>query len=264
MTEYNGGFVSYPDRTAHRTFYRADDRYTKTITVKSGQVLKANSFIETDTAGKAIAHSGMVEKALVTFAAITSAQTLILGGLTFTAGSSGTSIADLVEAFSGLTAGMTASQANTANPVSGGTFTAGTLGSWNIIKSSTTSSVVFVSTTPNADVTNIADTGTATDPTITITAGTTLHKPIAGMLCHDVDASAADVDTEAYTEVSMYAENIIWSVDPATDIVTKVDGTTVTCTDYYTGATTDLLKKKFVEGSEFDNLGFLSSGETYV
>lgn len=267
-----GGFNTYPDRVTKKIFFKKDvTTRTKPATILSGQVLKAYTFLESGTTGKLIAHSGVNEKALVTFADITLGQTLILGGLTFTAGGSGTPKADLVTAWKGLTVGMTAAQANTANPVTTGSFTAGTLAGFSTEKSNVADSVMFVSTTPYADVTNLADTGTATDPTITIVAGSATRKPIAGVTLYDVDASAADVDAEVYDVASFWADDdgtcaLIWKVDPAVDTVTKADGTTVACTPYNTGCYGDtaaarLLKRKFVEGSKFEPIGFVRTGD---
>ena len=152
MTDFNGGFASYPDRTTKKIFFRADDRETKTVTIKSGQVIKALSFLETDVAGKCVAHS---------------------------------------------------------------------------------------------------------DLTASLAAGT----KIAGVLAFDVDASAGDVEASAFTEASFWADALVWSVNVLTDTVTKYDGSTVAVTAYNTACTTNLLKQKFVENSEFETLGFLSAGE---
>lgn len=263
MTNYNGGWGNYSDRPSPRTFFRSDDTSTKTITVKSGQVLKKHSFVETDTTGKAIAHSGINEKALVTFADIAGTKTVILMGLTFTAGAGGALKADLVTAFSNLTAGMTAAQANTANPVAGGTFTAGTAAGYSTFKSSTANSVLFVSTTPNAGVTDLADSGNGTGTTIVVSSVNSPIKPIAGILVNDVDASGGDVQATVYTEASFWADALVWGVDPKTDTIPKYDGTTIACTDYYTGAVTDDLKRKFTEGTEFAELGISKAGEVY-
>lgn len=264
MAQNNGAWVDYADSTRKSTFFRATKRATKSVTVTSGQVLKAKSFLEsTDGTGKVIAHRGIAEKALVTFADITNTQTLILGGLTFTA-SAACPKADLVAAWAGLTAGMTATQANAANvtgKITTGTFTSGTFGNWNTYKSSTADSVVFVATSPNTNVTDLADTGTAADPTITTTAGTSVRKEIAGVLVYDVDASGGDVVAEAYIQASFWASALVWSATP-NDTITLYDGTTKACTDYHTGAFTDLIKQQFVEGSKFEELGFLTAGET--
>ena len=152
MADYNGGFYSNPNRVTKKIFFSSEDRNTKTVTVKSGQVLKALSFVVSDADGKVIAHP-------------------------------------------------------------------------------------------------------------TLTAALTAGTKVSGVLAFDVDASAGDVQATAYTEASFWADALVWSVNVATDVVTKVDGTTVACTAYNTACTTDLLKQKLVEGTEFTELGFLSAGE---
>lgn len=154
MATNNGAYLDYPDYTPEAIFFRSSPRATKVVTVKSGQVLKARSFIETVTTvgadkGKAIAHSG-----------------------------------------------------------------------------------------------NAA-------------------KKIAGVTLYDVDASAGDVEIAVYTEASFWADALVWSVNVGTDTITLPDGTTKAVTAYDTGATTDLTKQQFVEGSEFEPLGFTKAGEVY-
>jgi len=263
MATNNGAWYNYANVSPRATFFRNSRRATKSVTVKSGQVLKAMSFLETGTDGKAIAHSGINEKALVTFADITNAQTVILAGLTFTAGASGATKEELVTAWTGLQAGVTAAAATTQNPVTGGTFTAGTLTGWNVDASATADSVLFVSTTPFAGVTDLADSGTATDPTIAITAVVDPINKVAGVLLYDVDASAADVVAEAYVEASFWADALVWDADITTDTITLYDGTTKAVTAYNTGATSDILKQKFVENTPFHELGFKKAGEVY-
>jgi len=262
MAEYNGGFYSYPDRVTKKIFFRAESRYTKTVTIKSGQVIKALSFLETDANGKCIAHGGIVESATVVFGtALTSGQTMILGGLTWTAGSAGTTVAQLATVFSGLADGVTAATATAALSVAStvGTFTAGSLSGYNTTYI-TTGKVRFDATV-TGNVTDLAATGTGTGATVTVIQGGGTFNKIAGVLLFDVDASAGDVDATAYQEGSFWASALTWAVDPAIDVVTKVDGTTVAVTAYNTGASNNLLKQKFVEGTEFEPLGFLSAGE---
>ena len=45
-----------------KVFFRATQRNTQTLTVKSGQVLKKMTFLESTAAGKVIAHSGAATK----------------------------------------------------------------------------------------------------------------------------------------------------------------------------------------------------------
>lgn len=268
-TEYNGGLYSYADRVTKKIFFRAEDRSTKSVTIKSGQVLKALSFLETDASGKCIAHGGLTESATVTFtAALTSGQTMIIAGLTFTAGSAGTTVAQLGTVWAGLSDGVTAANASAAILAAGiattvGTFSAGTLAGYSTT-AVTTSKVRFDGTSAAA-ATDVAATGTGTAPTIVISQYAALNK-IAGVLAFDVDASSGDVDASAYSEASFWASALVWAVDTAVDTVTKVDGSTVAVTAYNTGCAgtstaSNLLKQKFVEGTEFEPLGFLSAGE---
>jgi hypothetical protein len=156
MTNYNGGFRSYDDKvTPQGTFFRAIPTYTKTVTVKQGQVLKKHSFVGSGTDGKVIAHPGL-----------------------------------------------------------------------------------------------------QTDPDLP-------RVEIAGVLLMDVDATAGDVEATVYTHASFWASALVWSVDVSTDKIKKADGTLVACTAYNTGASTDLLKRKFVENTHFEQLGILKAGEVY-
>ena len=264
-TQRNGGFVSYPDRVSTKTFFRSSDRFTKSVTIKSGQVLKGLSFLESDAAGKCIAHSGFSESAVVTFTALTAGQTLILAGLTFTAGGSGTTAAQLATSWAGIADGTAFGDITSAV---GGSFTAGALTGY-FTEYVDADTVLFNSSSALINATNVAATGTgASAATITITAGTTTKDPIAGVLCFDVDASSGDVQASAYTEASFWADALVWAVDTAADTITLSDGTTVACTSYNTGCSgtsdaSNLLKQKFVEGSGFSELGFLQAGESY-
>ena len=274
MTTYNGGFYDYADRVTTDVFYRKSaKRVTKAAVIKSGQVLKKHTPLQSDAAGKLIAHTGMTESALVTFATITTGQTLILGGLTFTAGSGSVTAAELVTIWSILSAGITNTAANTQllaegiNATTKGTFTSGTFGAWNTTAHDAVSKVLFTGTTALTNVTDLADTGTATDPTIVTVGGVTSFPVIAGILMYDVDGTSADVAAEVYTEASFWASALVWYNDPAVDTITLHDGTTVAVTAYNSGAigydkaSTELLQAKFVEGSEFAEIGFLTLGE---
>ena len=263
MTNHSGAFVDYGlSKKQVKRFYGANDYKTSKGILASGHVLKKDTLLESDANGKLIPHSGMVEKALVTFADILGSKTVILGGLTF---SSTTAVAKavLVNAFKNLTAGMTAAQANALNPVTGGSFTSGTLGNWNVLKSSTADSVVFYSTTPNTNVTDLADSGNGSGTTISITGINSPLKKIAGALAFDVDASGGDITLDYITEATYWDTAPVWYNNPDSDTITLEDGTTKAVTDYYTGASTYYLKKKITEGSEIEIYGGLTAGETY-
>ena len=270
---YNGGFYNYADRVTSPVFFRAESTKSKAAVIKSGQVLKKYSFLQSDAAGKLIAHTGLSESAIVTFATITTGQTLILGGLTFTAGSGSVTATQLATIWGDLPDGITAANANTLLLARGidasvdGTFTSGTLTDWNTRVYVATGQVIFTSTTALTNVTDLADTGTATNPTILKQEGVTSFAKIAGVTMYDVDASSADVEAEVFIEASFWANALVWSVNTATDTITIHDGTTVACSAYNTGTTgydaasTNLLRAKFVEGTEFEALGFLTEGE---
>jgi len=269
----NGGWIQYPDYTPKAIFARAEDRCTKEATIKSGQVLKALTFLESDSSGKLIAHSGFNEGALVTFAAITSGQTQILGGLTFTSGASGTTAAQLATAWATASVGDTAAAATTKIAAAGitaamGTFTAGTLAGFETELFAPTKVMFNASAVAGTNPTDLAVTGTATAATISIVQGETSFNKIAGVLVYDVDATSADVPAAVYTEASFWADALVWAVDTAVDTITNASGATVACTAYNTGAfgtsaASNLLKQKFVEGSEFEPLTFAKAGEVY-
>jgi len=275
----NGNYAGnsiYPNKVQGRgVFFRKDFRETTTVTVKQGQVLKAHTFLESDAAGKCIAHGPITEATLATFVALTSGQTSIAGGLTFTAGASGISAINLAIAWATADVGDTAAAATTKIAAAGitaamGTFTAGTLAGWTTERSGTGAVVSFNSTATGTNATDLAFTGTGTAPALSKVEGSTSFRPIAGALLYDVDASAGDVNAAAYLKASFWADALVWAVNPAVDTVTSAtDGVTdVPCTPYNTGcsgssAASNLLKKKFVEGSEFANLGFTNPGEIY-
>ena len=59
------GVVDYADRTSRKTYFRAGERNTKTVTIKAGEVLKGLSFIEADVDGKSIASDGAGEVSIL-------------------------------------------------------------------------------------------------------------------------------------------------------------------------------------------------------
>lgn len=271
----NGGFYNYDPRVTKNVFFRALPTYTDTVTVASGQVLKKHSFVETNSDGKVIAHSGFVESAIVTFATITTGQTLILAGLTFTAGSGSVTAAELVTIWKDLPVGITAANANLLllargiNATTKGTFTAGTLAQYSTAVNDAADSVIFTGYQAYTALTDVADTGTATNPVVTLKANVSAKAEIAGVLLYDVDASAGDVKAEVYKKASFWSHGLNWYTDSTAttgEVFTKADGTTVAYTAYNIGITGSqpeamLLMKKFVEGTNFEPLGFLSEGE---
>ena len=121
----------------------------------------------------AVTSSG-TESAIVVFNATAQADTkkVVLGGLTFTAGATTATQAQVATAFANLKDGATAAEANAAKLAAGitdamGVFT-GTLSGWNT-GAATATSVTFISTTPASSatapvVTDLASTGSDSAP----------------------------------------------------------------------------------------------------
>jgi len=271
MATNNGAWYDYADNVPEATFFRAEHKGSSTFTVKAGQVLRKYSFMESLQAGgadkgKVVAHTGLAESAIVKFAAMAAAETLVIAGLTWTAGASGTTVAQLQAAWGGIAAGT--GFAALSAITEGGTFTAGTMTGWDtLIDPNSTTSVIFTSISALTNVADLAATGTATGTVISKVDGSTVFNKIAGVLLYDVDATAADVEVALYTGASFWADALVWANDPTVDVITIEDGTTVACTAYNTGvygsdkASSDRLKQQFVEGSEFVTLGFSQLGE---
>jgi len=115
------------------------------------------------------------EVSTVTFKALASGQTLTLAGLTFTAGSSGVTAAQLASAFASINAGTGFAAVNatkTLNDAAGGTFTSGTSASWTSAAAAG-AAVAFTSTTASTNVENLLGTLSiaASAPTISVTDG---------------------------------------------------------------------------------------------
>jgi S-layer protein len=116
-------------------------------------------------ANTVLAASAVTETASTVFGALTTGQTVILGGLTFAAGSAGTTAAQTAAAFANLASGAT--QGNSALGGYTGTFTGWT----SAAASGTGSKTVVFTSTGTGDVANLADTGSGAATTITTTAG---------------------------------------------------------------------------------------------
>lgn len=247
-SQQNGGFEAYPVRTTNRPFVAKKSR---TVTVASGQVLKARSFVSSDPAGKMIASGNMAEYTSIAFSGIVdAAQTVIIAGMTLTA-SAEMSAAEVVDAFVNLTSTK-------------GTFNTTTAVGW-VLEADPNSSTKLIAHSLSGDtnidfnVTNISVTGTAVVDALVATptflggweSTYPLRKP-AGILAFDVDATSADVKATIYTEVYAYESEILWGVDTSVDVVVKADGTEVACTAYNTGAYTALMRQLYVEGTEFE------------
>ena len=97
------------------------------------------------------------EKAAVTFRALSENETLILGGLTFTAGSGGATASKVASAFANGLTGRSAGDV-VSSAVLGG-FISGTVGNWDIGSYSTSGSSTVFTSTITGNVTNLSNKG---------------------------------------------------------------------------------------------------------
>lgn len=267
MATTNGGFTAYADRT---TTYGSRGAYpckvTRPITVKTGQILKAMTPLESTDAGLMVAHGTLAEQASVSFAGtLKNGDTLAFAGLTYTATADSTA----VEVVAALLAGV-------------GTYTKGGVTLTNsavqaiwVLSAGSTTSIILAKgiqfgTNPTDVVATLTNTSTTSTLAGTVTvspSGTTTFNKIAGFLVFDVDATSADVEAQMFISGNFWEEEIVWVVNTATDTVTKADGTTVAVSAYNSGCTTSLAKQKFMEnaagGTEFI-IGTWTAGEREV
>jgi len=247
---------------------------SQVVDFAASQVLKAGTFFHFNSSGLAIAGLNIAESALVTFdTALTVGQTLIMAGLTFTSGASGTTVAQLVEAWSNLGKGIAsgtgyAALTTVTNTTAGGTFTAGTLTGYAVEKVDA-NTVVFNAVPGLANATNVAATGTGAAPTITISAGSSTWTPPSGVTAYDVDTTDGIASAAVFREADLWGVDdgtcwLRWKTDPD-ETITLLDGTTRACTAYNTGAAgitaeSNRLKQLYVNGSEIE-ITFYNEGD---
>jgi flagellin len=113
---------------------------------------------------------------------LTSGLTMTLGGLTFTAGTSGATSQQLAAAFANLSSGITGSQLNQTGQSVYGSFS-GTFSGWNTNAVGANGTLVtFTSTTPNQNVTNLAAAVAGTAPAITKVDGQAANNESASVV----------------------------------------------------------------------------------
>lgn len=113
-----------------------------------------------------VRNSGTFETATAKFVALTTGQTMIIAGLTYTS-TNATTAAQLATAFANLAVGATTG-AGTATGTYSGTLTGYATGA---VKGASLDTVVFTASTVG-NKTDLAATGTGTSPTFTIVGGT--------------------------------------------------------------------------------------------
>ena len=133
---------------------------------------------ETAAVGKTVAQiAPSTEKASVVFSDLAPTKTIIIGGVTITAGASIVVAASIAAGFENLSAGATPS-------ITGATVT-GSLTGWTTGAKST-ATVVFTSTTAGRDISpNLADTGNGSSSAVTITAGGAVNSGVAHNIVFD-------------------------------------------------------------------------------
>jgi len=148
--------------------YGADGKITNIDINNAGTGFKSGDILGTDaiaagvvTAATVVGTDGATpvnESALVTFAALDAGKSITLAGLTYTAGTSGATGAQVANAFSGLTANSTTG----AGTVSGSY--SGKFAGWSTLASDGTATLRFNSLTASSNVENLqaASYGTAT------------------------------------------------------------------------------------------------------
>jgi flagellar hook protein FlgE len=135
---------------------------TTTVVFTSTSATNVTDLAETGTGTATITTTSgitpVTESNSVVFTALEVDQTITMAGLTFTAGASGATAAQVAAAFASITAGQGYAAINTANGLTGdatgGLFTAGTAANWSTGTAST-ATVVFTSASAGSDVNNL-------------------------------------------------------------------------------------------------------------
>ena len=145
----NGGFMLDKNNVivnseGHQLLGKSVNAATEKTTGAIGSIIIPESIASTSA-----------ETARVKFTALTASQTLVLGGITVTAGTDGATADEVAAAFANIAAGGSGSAAGATIASAGGTLTGFSTGPVS------NSSVTFTSTT-TGDVTDLANTGTGT------------------------------------------------------------------------------------------------------
>ena len=208
---------------------------------------------------------------------LTSAQTAVIGGITFTAAAGGATAAQVLSAISLIASGALSTTGTFTNglvTVTSGAVTAtvggtslgaltGTNAGWNF-------AIGFGSSVLNATATPINSTNgiIATSGSLTLLIGqSNVTALISGLLAFDVNASSAPTVAQSFIDGDFWAEGLQWNNHPLPstvtvptpggagytgqtngyDYVVNGDGTITACTAYWTGVNTLLDAQKFLE-----------------
>ena len=157
ITIEDGEITSFEITTAGTGYEVNDTLFVSTANATSeGMIASSVTASIATTAGS----STVTESAVVTFRDLSVGETVILGGRTFTAGSSGATAAQVAATFA-VTAGSTSGNAPAGSTY--GTYS-GAVSSWTVAYATGESTATFTSTTANSNVDNLVNTGTAASP----------------------------------------------------------------------------------------------------
>lgn len=197
-----GTTVNVTQTAASSTTAAATDTAAETVT--QGQVTVNGTAITTAvtvTQNAAVAPvnavsavAAVTESGSAVFSALTSGQTLTVGGLTFSAGSAGTTAAQTAAAFANLAAGAIQGTSTL------GTYSGALTGWTSAAASGTGSTTVVFSSTAAGPQDDLVFTGTGTAPALTKTQGVTAIKAVTGVM--GVAAGSVVVTDYGYNDAS--------------------------------------------------------------
>ena len=178
-----------------------------------------NSEIDVKNLYESLGSIAKNESTSVDFKPLSAGQTLTIAGLTFTAGSSGATAAQVSSAFANISVTNTHSALNTSKSLSstagasytGGTFTSGTVSGWNS-GAATNNLATFTSSTSSLNVSNLTASGSssasvsfrsmASGETLTI-AGLTFTAGSSGATAAQVSSAFANIaDTNTHSALN--------------------------------------------------------------
>ena len=178
-----------------------------------------NSEIDVKNLYESLGSIAKNESTSVDFKPLSAGQTLTIAGLTFTAGSSGATAAQVSSAFANISETNTHSALNTSKSLSstagasytGGTFTSGTVSGWNS-GAATNNLATFTSSTASQNVSNLTASGSssasvsfrsmASGETLTI-AGLTFTAGSSGATAAQVSSAFANIsDTNTHSALN--------------------------------------------------------------
>jgi flagellin len=141
--------------------------------------------------------SGATQVSTVTFSPLTSGQSITLGGLTFTAGSSGATVENLKAAFDAVAATSTAADANTAIVAAGITTAVGTFSGGPFVDGSFNNNGVFTATTASSTQINLSPSANKETNKVTFSALGAGQSVTIGGLTFTATAAMAAADVAA-------------------------------------------------------------------